>query len=57
MKEIMKEIFGSKNIKKAMIGMLLAQPNHSGSYYLELNNLVRNIENANNEEIEISKAS
>ena len=55
----MKKIFSSENFKKAMVGMLFAQPHHtgSGSYYLYLNSIIKDINITTYEEVQLKKAS
>lgn len=52
MKKFLKEIFSSDNLKKAMIGMLLSNPNLTAREYEMFSNEFRNMERkAENKEI------
>ena len=56
--KLLKEIFSSENLKKAMISSLLLSPNLTSSEYLRLANLYRDM-NAKNitKEIQTKKAA
>lgn len=58
MKKMLKEIFSSKNLKKAMLLVSLTDSSNLTSYeYLNLVKSIRGEETVTNQEIELKKAS